>query len=126
MKQTIISSGNSIQGTINTSDDLVVFGKTQGKIEAKNSVIVEAKGYVTGQVIANSLFVKGVFEGNAECDIVHIMEGGKVIGDILSTTLIIDKKAFFEGNNKIKKNMLNPSKDIKYTCKEPNTDDILL
>jgi len=42
-------------------------------------------------------------KGNANCDGVEVLEGGTFLGKVLSKELMIEAKARFEGESKIKR-----------------------
>lgn len=126
MKQTVISKGVKLEGSIRCETDLVLFGDAQGMIEAKENVCIDVGGHFRGEVIAKGLVVKGVFEGVADCDTVEILKGGRFIGDIRSRLLMIESKGYFEGKSDMKEMAgLSPNGEKK-RLKEPETDDILL
>lgn len=102
MKQTVISKGVKLEGTISCETDLVLFGDAKGKIEAKENVCVDVGGVFKGEVVAKNLVVKGIFEGKADCDSVEILKGGRFIGDICSRLLMIEAKGYFEGKSEVK------------------------
>ncbi|MDX1808432.1 MAG: polymer-forming cytoskeletal protein [Sulfurospirillaceae bacterium] len=102
MEDTIVSKETELKGTIKCGKNLVVFGDVEGRIEAKESVKIEAKSKVVGEVFAKILYVKGVFDGDADCDTVHILEGGSFTGNIKSRILVIDSKCYFSGKNEVK------------------------
>ena len=102
MKQTVISKGVKLEGTISCETDLVLFGEAQGKVEAKENVCVDVGGSFKGEVIAKNLVIKGTFEGKADCDSVEILQGGRFIGDISSRLLMIEAKGYFEGKSDVK------------------------
>lgn len=102
MEDTIVSKETELKGTIKCGKNLVVFGDVEGRIEAKESVKIEAKSRVSGEIFAKILYVKGVFDGDADCDTVHILEGGSFTGNIKSRILVIDSKCYFNGKNEVK------------------------
>ncbi len=65
-------------------------------------VIIGKQGKVSGEIIASRLIINGLFEGNATCDNVEVLEGGKFLGKVTSKELVIEAKAIFEGESKIK------------------------
>jgi cytoskeletal protein CcmA (bactofilin family) len=48
------------------------------------------------------LVVSGELEGNADCANIEILAGGKMNGDLVSSNLIIEAQAVFEGYSKIR------------------------
>ena len=68
-----------------------------------NSIVIIGKqGKISGEIHATRLIINGLFEGNADCDNVEVLEGGKFLGKVTSKELVIEAKAIFEGESKIK------------------------
>jgi cytoskeletal protein CcmA (bactofilin family) len=126
MEETVISKGVTFKGSIISETNLIIFGATQGQIEALESVIIESTANVTGDITAKVLIVKGLFEGNADCDTVSIQKGGQFNGNITSRILAIDSKGYFEGKSTPKDRENIPADHEKKLHKEINTDSILL
>jgi len=126
MGKTVINSDTKIEGSISSQTDLSIYGEVKGKIQVKQIVSLEYGCNVTGEIFAKELIVKGVFNGDADCDTISILEGGHLIGNIKSKTLIIDSKGSFEGKTKMKKH--NNTKIIKKkrVYKELDTENVLL
>jgi len=57
---------------------------------------------IKGEVFAERLLVSGEIVGNCDCQNIEILAGGKILGDITSSNLVIESQGFFEGNSKIK------------------------
>lgn len=99
---TIVASGAKIEGIFHCQTRLHVDGEIIGKIISDSIVIIGKQGKVSGEIQAGRLIINGLFEGNADCDNVEVLEGGKFLGKVISKELIIEAKAIFEGESKIK------------------------
>ena len=99
---TIVASGAKIEGIFNCQTRLHVDGEIIGKVLSDSIVIIGKQGKICGEINANHLIINGLFEGNADCDNVEILEGGKFFGKVISKELVIEAKAIFEGESKIK------------------------
>jgi len=99
---TIIAEGTKLDGKIEISSKLHIDGEISGTIHSKNIVTIGTKGMVKGEIYADKLVVSGHFDGNVDCREVEILAGGKVVGDVISSILVIESKAFFEGTSKVK------------------------
>lgn len=106
---TIIASGAKVEGVFNCQTRLHVDGEVTGKIVSDSIVIIGKQGRICGEICASHLIVNGLFEGNADCDNVEILEGGKFLGKVYSKELVIEAKALFEGESKIKTDTVSPS-----------------
>lgn len=100
---TIIASGAKIDGVFNCHSRLHVDGEVNGQIHSKSIVTIGKGGKISGEITANRLIVNGLFEGDANCDGVEVLAGGKFLGKVISKELMIEAKAQFEGESKIKR-----------------------
>jgi cytoskeletal protein CcmA (bactofilin family) len=99
---TIIASGAKVEGVFNCETRLHVDGEIIGKVLSNSIVTIGKQGHISGEIHASRLIVNGLFEGNADCDNVEVLEGGKFLGKVFSKELVIEAKAIFEGESKIK------------------------
>lgn len=99
---TIIASGAKAEGIFNCQTRLHIDGEIIGKVLSDSIVTIGKQGRVNGEINASRLIVNGLFEGNANCDNVEVLECGRFIGKVISKELIIEAKAIFEGESKIK------------------------
>jgi cytoskeletal protein CcmA (bactofilin family) len=99
---TIVASGAKVEGIFHCQTRLHVDGEIIGKIISESIVIIGKQGKISGEIHAGRLIINGLFEGNADCDNVEVLEGGKFLGKVVSKELIIEAKAIFEGESKIK------------------------
>ena len=105
---TIIASGAKIDGVFNCASRLHVDGEVTGEVNSKSIVTIGKGGKINGNVTANRLIVNGFFQGNADCDGVEVLAGGKFLGKVISKELMIEAKAQFEGESKIKRDNETP------------------
>lgn len=101
---TIIAKGTKITGTIDIECKLHVDGQVDGTVKSSSVVTIGSSGIIKGEVFAEKLVVSGEMQGNADCTNIEILTGGKVNGDIVSTNLVIESQAIFEGHSKIRVN----------------------
>lgn len=99
---TIIAKGTKVTGTIEIECKFHIDGQVDGTIKASNIVTIGSSGSVKGEVFAEKLVVSGELNGNADCNNVEILAGGKMCGDMVSSNLIIESQAIFEGYSKIR------------------------
>jgi len=81
---------------------LHVDGEVKGEVNSKNIVTIGKKGKVFGKIEASKLIINGLFEGDAICESIELLKGGILRGKIVSKDLMIETKAIFEGESKIK------------------------
>jgi cytoskeletal protein CcmA (bactofilin family) len=65
-------------------------------------VVIGKKGKIRGELKAEKLVVNGEFEGSADCSYVEVLAGGRFIGNVLSKELMIESKAYFQGQSNIR------------------------
>ena len=96
---TIIGNNSKVEGLLEASDPTRVDGLVQGKILSKSSVIVGEHGVVKGDIIAIEILVAGTVYGNLKAEQrIELTETGRVLGDLVTKTLVIDEGASFKCN----------------------------
>jgi cytoskeletal protein CcmA (bactofilin family) len=92
----IVSADVKMKGTITSLGELDINGQIEGDVRAAALTIGES-GAVKGEVIAESVVVKGTIEGRIRGRKVQLCTGAKVRGDIYHASLAIEPNAIFEG-----------------------------
>lgn len=77
-------------------------GNIEGAIDSRNIIVIGKRGRIKGDLKAEKLVVNGVFEGNADCMHVEVLEGGIFMGNVISEELMIETKAKFQGESKMR------------------------
>lgn len=95
---TIIAEGSCFIGGINTKGTVHIDGKFEGVILEADVISIGITGEVIGDIKANNLVVNGLFDGKIDCNKVHILSKGKVIGEIRYNELEIEINGRFEGH----------------------------
>lgn len=99
---TIIAAGTRIEGNLKGECRVHVDGEFSGCIISKGIISVGKTGIIEGEAFSKKLIVTGSFIGEADCEEVEIAAGGKLVGQIKSNILVIERGSFFEGENKLK------------------------
>jgi len=98
----VVNIGKSvvIKGDLNGSEDIIIEGQVEGKIELKEHVLtIGPNGKIQAEVFAKTLIVLGEVNGNiAASEKVEIRDGGSVDGDIVSPRIAIAEGAHFRGS----------------------------
>ena len=92
----IISGDVKLVGKLVSQGDLDINGHIEGDVRAATLTIGET-GAVKGEVIAETVIVKGSIEGRIRGRKVQLCTGAKVRGDIFHASLAIEPNAIFEG-----------------------------
>lgn len=102
--------GTSVEGTINTQNDIRIDGTITGTLICKAKVIIGPKGKIVGDVTCQNAVIEGIFEGSLKVDeLLNIRETASITGDISTDKLIVQAGATFNvscdmgGKNGIKK-----------------------
>ncbi len=82
---------------------LHVDGEISGKIISNNVISIGKIGKIKGELSAKKLIISGVLEGEADCDSIELLKGGKVFGKIIAKDLMIESDTIFEGESQFKK-----------------------
>ncbi|WP_457623022.1 bactofilin family protein [Persephonella sp.] len=84
------------------SGSVHIDGFVEGEIYCEGVVTVGKNGEIKGLVSAEKIIIKGFVDGNADCNVVEILEGGKFVGEIQYSQIMIEPKGIFEGSLKLK------------------------
>jgi cytoskeletal protein CcmA (bactofilin family) len=96
---TILARDLKIEGEISSSGLIEIEGIIKGKING-NSVILREEGFIEGEVIAESLSLRGTFEGKIKAKNVNIASKAKVHGEIEYESLSVEDGACIDGQFK--------------------------
>lgn len=99
---TVVATGAKLKGEFVFNCRLHVDGLVDGIITSNNLVVVGKKGCLKGELKAERLVVNGTFEGSADCKKIEVLTEGVVRGELTSEELIIESKAIFEGQSKLR------------------------
>jgi cytoskeletal protein CcmA (bactofilin family) len=96
---TTIGRGVNITGSLTADEPVSIIGTLNGELLAANhAVTVETGGRVDGAVTARVITVQGGTVGRLIArDIVRVLEGATVRGDVASPKLAIEEGALFNG-----------------------------
>ncbi len=89
---------SSFDGTFNLTRDLRVEGQVKGTINCQGTLYVAQGASVNATVEAENLTVAGDLEGDVTCrGRLQILSTGKVHGKLITSTLVINEGAVYEG-----------------------------
>ena len=96
---TIIGTGTSIEGNVESSDNLRIEGKLKGVIKTKSKIVLGASAVIEGDIFARNAEILGTVKGKIEVtDLLILGEGCKVQGDIITNKLEVRDGASFNGD----------------------------
>jgi cytoskeletal protein CcmA (bactofilin family) len=96
---TVIGAQTHVAGSLRGDEDLKVLGRVDGNIHSGRGLTVEASGVVVAETVeVGSAIVHGTVVGNISAsELVHICEGGRVVGDLQAPRVILAEGALFRG-----------------------------
>ena len=97
-----ISMETTITGTIESNSVFKMEGVLNGDINGNKLVHVGKTGKVNGNITAETVVIDGEVSGEVAADKVEIGNTGKVYATITSAVFVIQEGGIFEGNKKIK------------------------
>ena len=119
---TIIGTGTSIDGKIESSDNLRVEGNVKGIVKTKSKIVLGSSALVEGDVFARNAEIQGTVKGKIEVSELLILgEGCKVEGDIITNKLEVRDGASFNGDC----SMGVKTKEIKFEKETTNAPTLM-
>lgn len=101
--ETIIGPGTAVQGNIVATGTVRVDGRVIGEIQTEGDIIVGESGQVNGIVKGRDITVAGLVEGSVDAaGRLQIVSTGKLNGDIVVESLMVEDGAKYKGNCKMK------------------------
>ena len=96
----MIGPAIQIKGELTGSEDLIIDGKVDGKIELNNHhLTIGPEGRIVADIRAKRITIRGKVRGNVTAkEIVEIREGGTLRGDIVTPRIAFQEGAFFTGS----------------------------
>jgi len=99
MTGTVIGKFLSIEGDIESDEDLRVDGNVKGRIATRGDLVVGASGVIEAEIDTRNLEIAGqVFGDIRAAQKVEITEGGRAVGDVKAQRILIADGAVFKGN----------------------------
>lgn len=99
MATTVIGSSIVIDGEISGEEHLVVHGTVKGRINVRDSLVVENGGLVEATVESATITVNGTVNGDISAsERAELRPNSTVIGDIRAPRILIADGASFKGN----------------------------
>jgi len=95
---TIIGSGVTFTGDINSTADIRIDGTVKGNIICSERVLVGAQGLIEGNIDCNQADVTGKIKGNIKAkEILNLRGNANLDGDIFAAKLEVEPTAVFNG-----------------------------
>ncbi|MAI89547.1 polymer-forming cytoskeletal protein [Ponticaulis sp.] len=95
----LISVDIQLKGSIVSEGEIQIDGKVEGDVKA-SALTVGDSGEIIGEVVAETIVVRGTVKGHIRARKVQLASSAKVQGDITHSSLSIEANAIFEGQVK--------------------------
>ncbi|HOK08464.1 MAG TPA: polymer-forming cytoskeletal protein [Candidatus Hydrogenedens sp.] len=106
----VIGPGTVVNGDINSSSSIRIEGEVIGKINSKETVVINDNGKVKAEIRASQVIVSGEVQGNIfATERLEITASGKVMGDITAPRVSIAEGVVFEGKCTMKPPTTTPN-----------------
>jgi cytoskeletal protein CcmA (bactofilin family) len=93
-----LGPGTVIQGKLSFDAPVSIDGKLSGEISSSKTLIVGKSGIIDAQVEVATLIIRGTVKGTIKAtERIEIRDGGQLIGDIITPSLIMDDGCIFNG-----------------------------
>lgn len=96
---TIIARDLVIEGEISSSGLIEIEGRVKGIIRG-NVIILREHGFVDGTIVAESLSIRGSFDGTIRANNVDVSGKAKLVGEIEYGSLIVEDGACIDAHFK--------------------------
>jgi cytoskeletal protein CcmA (bactofilin family) len=101
--ETIIGSGVTVHGELNSESDVLVDGHVEGNITTTGDIVVGVNAEIKATLTGTNIMVAGHLIGNIHASgETTIKETGRVDGDITSSGLSISSGGIFIGRSRMK------------------------
>jgi cytoskeletal protein CcmA (bactofilin family) len=101
--RTVIASSIHIEGALQGSGEVLVFGKVTGTIDCSGGIHVAARGSVAATVHGRSVVVAGTVKGDITADErIELEPSANVDGDMTAPRILIRDGATFRGQVNMK------------------------
>lgn len=116
----IISSDVIVKGNINAAGEIQLDGTLEGDVKAA-MLIVGERAAVRGEIVCESVTVRGRVEGSIRAKTVSLAATSHVMGDIVHSSLSVEAGAHFEGNARHSDDPLSEAASRDFRKARPTT-----
>ena len=98
----IIAKGTVIEGKITTTENMRVDGIVKGEVRCEKRLVMDAGGFINGEVSAATSVIKGKVEGSITVtETLHLLDSSHIKGTIKTRQLKVEEGAKYEGELKV-------------------------
>lgn len=124
----MISEGTTLNGTIDTKNDVRIAGILDGEARAKGKIIVSSSGKVDGNIEASDADIAGKIDGEVRVTNKLVLRKSAVVeGDIYTKTILAEEGSQINGsfhmNENIERQMKKNGVSSKFQSKKSGSAD---
>lgn len=97
--ETMIGSGSIFKGNIHSTGAVRVDGKVEGNIMECPHLIIGATGEISGDIYAQTVTIGGKVTGNIISTTLEILKNAEIYGDVQTQNITIAEGATFQGHS---------------------------
>lgn len=95
-------AGTVVKGDVSSESDIRIDGEIYGTLICRAKVVIGPKGLVEGKIVCKSARIEGHLKGDIRAeDLLDLRKTARITGDIISTKLVIEDGAIFNGSCKM-------------------------
>ena len=117
---TMIAENASVTGQLKCDGNVRIEGLVDGTVDCTGHVIIGPGATVRADVRARNVSVQGTVEGNILGDRVEILSGGRVLGDVNVTDLLLDEGGLVRGHVIMRKDELPQAQPLPLNSAGPD------
>lgn len=109
----IIGKGCKVRGKIELDGEVFIDGIVEGELMSSGTLTIGESGQVSAKVSGHRIKIFGQVEGDIDCrEQLELYTGARVIGDILTRSLVVQDGVFFEGHCGMKDSLTADDDDV--------------
>jgi len=95
---TVIAAETRVTGVVEGGGDLRVAGWLEGRVLLpEGTVTIERDATLRGNCVARHVIVAGTLHGDVSAEVVHVHEGGRVVGNLVAEDVALEEGAVLRG-----------------------------
>ncbi len=95
--ETVIGPNAHFRGDVQTDGGMRIDGIFEGNIDVTGNLVIGEAAKVIAEITANNISISGAVKGNVTGNRVEILETGRVWGDLVINSLLLNEGAYLRG-----------------------------
>jgi len=98
----VLSVDAKFRGELSTEGSISINGQFEGKLIAKEEVVISPSGHVIGEVFGRSVIISGKVDGHIHArENLELLKTGRVHGDISGGSIVLEEGSIYQGKVKV-------------------------